>query len=100
ATRTWRRWRRGSERPHVRVCRTSSWAKRKRASSARSPSGGGEVVRGDYQVRALSLVDGVQECVSAEFGKGLKHLEAEVATDDRCVSKRRPAVFAHALEAP
>ena len=64
--------------------------------------GGGcrKIIRGNDQIGTLSLVDGIEEAISAELSEGLKHLEAEVAADDRCVGKRGTAVLAHALEAP
>src|SRR5439155_5373074 len=61
---------------------------------------GWDVIGGDDQVSALRLVYGIQEGVGVQIAKLLQQFEPEIAADDRRVSERRPAVFAHPLETP
>ena len=60
----------------------------------------GNIISSDDQVRALRVIDGVQEGVGVQVTELLQQFEAEIAADDGGVCQRYSALFADPLEAP
>src|SRR6266581_2756749 len=55
---------------------------------------------GNDQVRALRLVDSVEERIRIQISERLQQCEGEIAADDRRIGERCTALLAYALQPP